>query len=180
MSHEAMPERIAYKIMTPTQLEQMRRDGRFAGAPADIADGYIHLSCGSQLAATWDKHFGGVDGLMLAAVDLSRLGDAVRWEPSRGGQPFPTHLWRIDNGCPGRRRATGTNPGRGGEIACLKSGSDPERNEQDTARAARLSTCPVRFVTERHRHCPGGSHGTVRISQRRPRPRRRVDDRPMD
>ena len=27
--------------------------------------------------------------VMLAAVDLSRLGDAVRWEPSRGGQLFP-------------------------------------------------------------------------------------------
>jgi uncharacterized protein (DUF952 family) len=29
---------------------------------------------------------------MLAAVDLSRLGDTVRWEPSRGGQLFP-HIY---------------------------------------------------------------------------------------
>ena len=55
----------------------------------DVADGYIHLSCASQLAETLDKHFSGVDGLVLAAVDLARLGDAVRWEPSRGGQLFP-------------------------------------------------------------------------------------------
>jgi uncharacterized protein (DUF952 family) len=84
-----MPERIAYKIMSSAELDQMRRDGLFRGSPADIADGYIHLSCASQLAATLDKHFSGRDGLVLAAVDLARLGDAVRWEPSRGSQLFP-------------------------------------------------------------------------------------------
>jgi uncharacterized protein (DUF952 family) len=89
-----MPDRIAYKIMTSTELKEMRRDGLFRGTPADIVDGYIHLSCGSQLAATWDKHFSGVGGLVLAAVDLPRLGDAVRWELSRGGQLFP-HLYGV-------------------------------------------------------------------------------------
>jgi uncharacterized protein (DUF952 family) len=84
-----MSDRIAYKIMSAAELIQMQRDGVFRGSPADIADGYIHLSRGCQLAATLDKHFSGVDGLVLAAVDLSRLGDAVRWEPSRGGQLFP-------------------------------------------------------------------------------------------
>ena len=84
-----MLDRIVYKIMSAAELKEMQRDGVFRGSPADIADGYIHLSCGSQLAATLDKHFSGVDGLMLAAVDLSRLGDTVRWEPARGGQLFP-------------------------------------------------------------------------------------------
>jgi uncharacterized protein (DUF952 family) len=84
-----MVDRIVYKIMSDAELNQMRRDGEFRGSPADIADGYIHLSSASQLAATWDKHYSGVDGLMLAAVDLSLLRDTVRWEPSRGGQLFP-------------------------------------------------------------------------------------------
>ena len=84
-----MSDRIVYKIMSSTELEQMRRDGQFRGSPADVADGFVHLSCGSQLAATLDKHFSGVTGLVLAAVDLWRLGDAVRWESSRGGQLFP-------------------------------------------------------------------------------------------
>jgi len=87
-----MLDRIVYKIMSATELEQMRRDGVFRGSPADIADGFIHLSCGSQLAATLDKHFSGIDGLMLAAVDMSLLGDTVRWEPARGGQLFP-HIY---------------------------------------------------------------------------------------
>jgi uncharacterized protein (DUF952 family) len=69
-----MRDRIAYKIMSSTELEQMRRDGLFRGSPAEVADGYIHLSCGSQLTATLDKDFSGVNGLVLAAVDLMRLG----------------------------------------------------------------------------------------------------------
>jgi uncharacterized protein (DUF952 family) len=87
-----MPDRIVYKVMSATELAQMQRDGVFHGSPVDVADGFIHLSCGSQLAETLDKHFSGVDGLVLAAVDLSRLGDSVRWEPSRGGQLFP-HIY---------------------------------------------------------------------------------------
>jgi len=87
-----MPDRIAYKVMTAAQAALMVRDGAFHGAPIDIADGYIHLSSAAQLAATVRKHFAGVDGLVLAAVDLARLGDTVRWEPSRGGDLFP-HLY---------------------------------------------------------------------------------------
>ena len=89
-----MSDRIAYKIMSAAELQQMQRDGVFHGSPADIADGYIHLSCGSQVAATLDRHFSGIDGLVLAAVDLLVLGDTVRWEPSRGGQLFP-HIYGL-------------------------------------------------------------------------------------
>ncbi len=87
-----MPDRIVYKVMSAAEQQQMQRDGVFHGSPVDIADGYIHLSCASQLAATLDRHFSGIEGLMLAAVDLSLLGDTVRWEPSRGGQLFP-HIY---------------------------------------------------------------------------------------
>jgi uncharacterized protein (DUF952 family) len=93
-----MLDRIVYKIMSVAELKQMQLDGVFSGTPADIADGYIHLSCGSQLAATLDKHYNGVDGLMLVAVDLSRLGDTVRWEPARGGQLFPHIHGRLPVG----------------------------------------------------------------------------------
>jgi uncharacterized protein (DUF952 family) len=93
-----MSDRIVYKIMSAAELKQMQRDGEFRGSSADIADGYIHLSCGSQLAATLDKHFSGVDGLMLVAVDLARLGDTVRWEPARGGQLFPHIHGRLPVG----------------------------------------------------------------------------------
>lgn len=87
-----MSDRIAYKIMSAAELQQMQRDGVFHGSPVDVTDGYIHLSCGSQVAATLDRHFGGVEDLMLVAVDLSLLGDSLRWEPARGGELFP-HIY---------------------------------------------------------------------------------------
>lgn len=79
----------AYKILTAGQWVGWQDRGRFAGAPIDIEDGYIHLSTAAQVAETHAKHFAGLHDLVLAEVDLDPLGDAVRWEPSRGGQLFP-------------------------------------------------------------------------------------------
>ncbi|MCC7272429.1 MAG: DUF952 domain-containing protein [Alphaproteobacteria bacterium] len=89
-----MPDRIAYKVLTADQRAILERDGRFAGAPVDLADGYIHMSTADQLGETVAKHFAGQTGLAIAAVDLQALGDAVKWEPSRGGQLFP-HLYGV-------------------------------------------------------------------------------------
>ncbi|MFX7739942.1 DUF952 domain-containing protein, partial [Acinetobacter baumannii] len=66
--------------------------GSFTGAPIDLADGYIHLSTADQVTETVDKHFAEQSGLWIAAVDLTKLGDAVKWEVSRGGALFP-HLY---------------------------------------------------------------------------------------
>lgn len=88
----AMPA-VAYKVLQAEQMAALLRDGLFAGAPVDIADGYIHLSAAEQVTATVDKHFAGQTGLHVVAVDLVALGDAVRWEVSRGGALFP-HLYR--------------------------------------------------------------------------------------
>ncbi|MEI6643800.1 MAG: DUF952 domain-containing protein [Novosphingobium sp.] len=82
----------AYKVLTAEQMQTLQRDGVFAGAPIDLADGYIHLSAADQVTETVDKHFAGQTGLHIAAVDLAALGDAVKWEPSRGGQLFP-HIY---------------------------------------------------------------------------------------
>jgi len=83
---------VAYKVLTAAQMEALEAEGRFAGAPVDLADGYIHLSAPAQLAGTVEKHFSGQDDLHLAAVDLDALGESVRWEASRGGQLFP-HIY---------------------------------------------------------------------------------------
>lgn len=80
---------LAYKVLTAGQMAGLLSDQGFAGAPVDLADGYIHLSTAAQLPGTLDKHFAGQDGLHIAAVDLVALGDLVRWEVSRGGALFP-------------------------------------------------------------------------------------------
>ncbi|HBB82044.1 MAG TPA: DUF952 domain-containing protein, partial [Sulfitobacter sp.] len=46
-----------------------------------------------QAEETAAKHFKGEDGLFLLAVDSDALGEALKWEPSRGGALFP-HLYR--------------------------------------------------------------------------------------
>jgi len=84
-----MSDTVAYKILTGGQLAQLLADGTFAGAPVDLADGYIHLSTAGQAQGTLDKHFSGQDDLHVAVVDLSALGDAIKWEVSRGGALFP-------------------------------------------------------------------------------------------
>ncbi len=82
---------IAYKILTAEQFAALQA-GTFAGAPVDIADGYIHLSTAGQVAETLARHFAGQENLIIAAVDLALLGNTVRWEPSRGGALFP-HIY---------------------------------------------------------------------------------------
>jgi uncharacterized protein (DUF952 family) len=83
---------VAYKVLTATQMAQLEADGVFMGAPVDLADGYIHLSTAAQVTETVDKHFAGQGDLHVVAVDLAVLGDAVKWEASRGGQLFP-HIY---------------------------------------------------------------------------------------
>lgn len=82
----------AYKVLTQGEMDALEADGSFAGAPVDLADGYIHLSTADQLTETVDKHFAGQGDLHVVAVDLDALGAVVRWEPSRGGQLFP-HIY---------------------------------------------------------------------------------------
>ncbi|WP_260583283.1 DUF952 domain-containing protein [Sphingopyxis sp. PET50] len=82
----------AFKVLTAQQWSDFERERVFRGAPVDIEDGYIHLSTAEQLEETIAKYFAGEAGLMIAEVDLTGLGDAVRWEPARGGALFP-HIY---------------------------------------------------------------------------------------
>ncbi|WP_326915127.1 DUF952 domain-containing protein [Sphingopyxis chilensis] len=82
----------AFKVLTQQQWADFERERVFRGAPVDIADGYIHLSTAEQLEATIAKYFAGESCLMIVEVDLNLLGDAIRWEPARGGDLFP-HIY---------------------------------------------------------------------------------------
>jgi len=84
---------LIYKIFRAPEWAALQNAGQTDGAPIDIADGYIHFSTASQVAETAARHFSGVEGLMLAAIDTASLHDDLRWEVSRGGQDFP-HLYR--------------------------------------------------------------------------------------
>lgn len=85
-------DRIIYKIATRAQWTDAEQAGVFKGAPIDLADGYIHFSTASQAKETAARHFAGQDDLLLVAVDAAKLGDALKYEVSRGGDLFP-HLY---------------------------------------------------------------------------------------
>jgi uncharacterized protein (DUF952 family) len=84
----------AYKILTADQWARFERDGVFAGAPIDLSDGYIHLSSAEQVDETLEKHFAGQLGLIIAEIDLTGFGAALKWEVSRGGALFP-HVYGV-------------------------------------------------------------------------------------
>jgi uncharacterized protein (DUF952 family) len=83
-----MTDNIAYKVLTNKERRELNASA-FEGAPIDKADGFIHLSTAAQLTETVDRHFAGQHDLVVAAIDLTALGSAVRWEPSRNGELFP-------------------------------------------------------------------------------------------
>ena len=87
-----MRDKTAYKVLLAEQLAKLKAEGSFSGAPVDLADGYIHMSTAAQLAETIRKHFAGHDDIAIVTVDLGALGDAVKWDVSRGGDRFP-HLY---------------------------------------------------------------------------------------
>jgi uncharacterized protein (DUF952 family) len=84
--------KLIYKIAPKTLWQEAEAKGVFTGAPVDIADGYIHFSTASQARETAAKHFVGQSDLLLVAIDGDALGDALKWEVSRGGALFP-HLY---------------------------------------------------------------------------------------
>jgi len=90
-----MPD-FVYKVADDQSFNAARQSGIYTGAPIDIADGFIHLSTAEQLAETLRLHFKGQGGLVLAAVDTRKLGDNLRWEPSRGGALFPHLYGKLD------------------------------------------------------------------------------------
>jgi uncharacterized protein (DUF952 family) len=64
-------------------------------APASLArEGFVHLSFAHQLEGTLRVHFAAARELELVELDPAAVADALRLEPSRGGEEFP-HLYRA-------------------------------------------------------------------------------------
>lgn len=84
---------LIYKILRAEEWETLSRDGETKGASIDLADGYVHFSTAEQCRETAAKHFTGAEGLILLACETEPMGDALKWEVSRGGALFP-HLYR--------------------------------------------------------------------------------------
>ncbi len=85
-------DRLVYKIAPRMLWEAAEATGVFAGASIDFEDGFIHLSSGAQVKETARLYFADQPDLLLIAVDTAAVGEALKWEASRGGDLFP-HLY---------------------------------------------------------------------------------------
>ena len=83
---------VAYKVLTADQMATLEHHGRLEGSPADLTDGFVHLSTAEQLPGTLARHYAGQSDLHLAAVDLDAVEASLKWAPARDGALFP-HLY---------------------------------------------------------------------------------------
>lgn len=83
---------VIYKIVAASVWRTAQEAGAFRGAGVDLSDGFIHFSTAAQVEETARRHYAGATDLLLVAVDATRLGGALKWEPSRNGELFP-HLY---------------------------------------------------------------------------------------
>lgn len=84
---------LIYKILSRAEWDAAKQAGSFEGSAVDLADGFIHLSGADQAQETAAKWFAGQADLVLLGVEAEALGEALKWEASRGGALFP-HLYR--------------------------------------------------------------------------------------
>lgn len=87
-----MSETEAFKIIGRDDWAAFQPAGAYGGSEVDRADGYIHMSTADQLAETARRHYAERRDLVILTVDLTPLGEALKWEASRGGALFP-HLF---------------------------------------------------------------------------------------
>lgn len=87
-----MAEREIFHMCREAEWLKAKAEGAYRGSSQDAADGFIHFSGRAQVVESAAKHRAGQAGIVLLTVDASVLGDALKWEPSRGGRLFP-HLY---------------------------------------------------------------------------------------
>jgi uncharacterized protein (DUF952 family) len=83
---------MIYHMCPAEAWEEAVAAGRYLGTEDDRRDGFLHFSTATQIAESARRHRARQAGLVLVAVEAGRLGDRLRWEPSRGGALFP-HLY---------------------------------------------------------------------------------------
>jgi uncharacterized protein (DUF952 family) len=81
-----------YKILPRPDWEAAQGARVYQGSPVDHADGFIHFSSAEQAQETARRHFHGQADLVVLEIEADDLGEALKWEPSRGGALFP-HLY---------------------------------------------------------------------------------------
>jgi uncharacterized protein (DUF952 family) len=83
---------VVYKVLRRAEWTAAQAGGAFTGSPADVRDGFIHLSAAHQARGVCERHFADEGDLVLLTIEAERLGAALRWEKSHKGEAYP-HLY---------------------------------------------------------------------------------------
>ncbi|HPG89891.1 MAG TPA: DUF952 domain-containing protein [Hyphomicrobium sp.] len=94
MTRSSISDRTAdvFKIVPAAHWRGALAAGAFDGSADDIRDGYIHLSTAEQVPGTLAKYFRDQPDLLIVGFASADFGQALKWEPSRGGALFP-HIY---------------------------------------------------------------------------------------
>jgi glutathione S-transferase len=82
-----------FHLATPDQWADAQATGQIA-PPSLTAEGFVHCSTQDQLAGTIERHFAGVDELVVLRLHDAGLEGHLRWEESHPGASYP-HVHRA-------------------------------------------------------------------------------------
>jgi uncharacterized protein (DUF952 family) len=110
-----MTRRLIFHACRRDEWTEALAIGVYAGSSQDAADGFIHFSTAEQMEESVAKHRAGQDDLMLLSVDPTKLGERLRWEPSRAATKCPP---RAQEGlaAPNPPSSSGAAARRGGQL----------------------------------------------------------------
>lgn len=86
---------MIYRIAEPADWVSAQATGAFASA--DLArEGFIHCASRIQVAGVVDRYYAGRTGLVLLAIEETRLGEArLVWENTSGGAELFPHVYGL-------------------------------------------------------------------------------------
>jgi len=87
-----MRDDLLFHITTREHWKEYQNDGRYEPESLE-QEGFIHCSSGSQVSETANRLFSDKDEVLLLVIDVSTLGENIKYEEdSESGEKFP-HIY---------------------------------------------------------------------------------------
>lgn len=84
--------RSLYHIITKDDWKIVENE-EFYRPSSLVVEGFIHCSFKDQVSGTWDKHFSGLEDLLVLTIDPDRVGSRVVVENLTGAQMQFPHIY---------------------------------------------------------------------------------------
>lgn len=85
---------LIYHLALPKDWEKALEKGVYSH-PSLEEEGFIHCSTAEQLIPSAEKHFAGVDEIVVLHMSEKRVKEKLKYEESRNGELFPHIYGRI-------------------------------------------------------------------------------------